>query len=65
MHRCEPMSFIGLTYRNAGEKLIIGTEILKEAHPGMGDSQMTKAEKPEGRCTGSRQLNRLESVLSK
>ena len=64
MQLCEPMSFIGVTYRNVGEELITGTEILKEAHPSMGDNQLTKAEKPEEPCTGCRQLNRLESVLS-
>lgn len=55
------MSFTGVTYRNVGEELLTGTEILKDARLSMGDSsQKRRTLKDAAQAASS-----LESVLSK
>lgn len=64
----EPMGLIGITYRSLGEGLLIGVEItqnsfINTAYPSMGESSQTW--ELGVYYTVCRQLNRLESVLSR
>lgn len=66
-HLGGPLSFIGISYMNIDEELLIGVEIIwrqlyQKAHPSIGDSSQTL--ETWSVCPVCRQHHRLESVLT-
>ena len=61
----EPVSFIGVTYRNMGKELLTGAEMTqRQLHHGKATPKLMTAHeswKPRACCTLCRQVNRLMS----